>query len=245
VGIQVCHWVSAILYNALGRYEDALSEAKQAVEDTPELWVSAWALPELIEAATRAGETRLAVEALEPLAEATSAGRTDWGLGVHARCRALLSEGEDAEGWYREAIDRLSRTRLRPDLARAHLLYGEWLRGEGRRLDARRQLRTAREMFVAMGVEGFADRAERELLAIGERVRERTVVAREDLTPQEDQIAQLARDGLSNAQIGAQLFISPRTVEYHLHKVFTKLGISSRNELASALPREPSPALAV
>ena len=182
VGIQVCHWVSAILYNALGRYEDALSEAEQAVEDTPELWVSAWALPELIEAATRAGETRLAVEALEPLAEATNAGRTDWGLGVHARCRALLSEGEDAEGWYREAIDRLSRTRLRPDLARAHLLYGEWLRHEGRRLDARRQLRTAREMFMAMGVEGFADRAERELLATGERVREHTVEAREELT---------------------------------------------------------------
>ena len=245
VGIQVCHWVSAILYNALGRYEDALSEAEQAVEDTPELWVSAWALPELIEAATRAGETRLAVEALEPLAEATNAGRSDWGLGVHARCRALLSEGEDAEGWYREAIDRLSRTRLRPDLARAHLLYGEWLRHEGRRLDARRQLRTAREMFVSMGVEGFADRAERELLATGERVREHTVEAREDLTPQEAQIAQLARDGLSNAEIGAQLFISPRTVEYHLHKVFTKLNISGRGQLDRVLPREQSRALAV
>ena len=245
VGIQACHWVSGILYNALGRYEDALSEAEQAVEDTPELWVSAWALPELIEAATRAGETRLAVEALEQLAEATNAGRSDWGLGVHARCRALLSEGEDAEGWYREAIDRLSRTRLRPDLARAHLLYGEWLRHEGRRLDARRQLRTAREMFLSMGVEGFADRAERELLATGERVRERTVEAREDLTPQEAQIAQLARDGLSNAEIGAQLFISPRTVEYHLHKVFIKLDISARGQLDRALPREQNRALAV
>jgi DNA-binding CsgD family transcriptional regulator len=245
VGIQVCHWVSGILYNALGRYEDALSEAEQAVKDTPELWISAWALPELIEAATRAGETRLAVEALESLAEATRAGRTDWGLGVQARCRALLSEAEDAEGWYREAIDRLSRTRLRPDLARAHLLYGEWLRHEGRRLDARRQLRTALEMFVAMGVEGFADRAERELLATGERVRKRAVDAREDLTPQEAQIAQLARDGLSNAEIGAQLFISPRTVEYHLHKVFTKLDISARGQLDRALPREQSRPLAV
>ena len=173
-----------------------------------------------------------------------NAGRTDWGLGVHARCRALLSEGEDAEGWYREAIDRLSRTRLRPDLARAHLLYGEWLRHEGRRLDARRQLRTAREMSVD-GIEGFADRAERELLATGERVREHTVETREDLTPQEAQIAQFARDGLSNAEIGAQLFISPRTVEYHLHKVFTKLDISARDELDCALPREQSRALAV
>ena len=245
VGIQVCHWVSGILYNALGRYEDALSEAKQAVEDTPELWVSAWALPELIEAATRSGETRLAVKALEPLAEATGAGRTDWGLGVYARCRALLSEGEEADGWYREAIDRLSRTRLRPDLARAHLLYGEWLRREGRRRDARHQLRSAREMFVAMGIEGFAGRAERELLASGERVRKRTVEAREDLTPQEAQIAQLARDGLSNAEIGAQLFISPRTVEYHLKKVFTKFNISARGELDRALPREQDGARAV
>jgi DNA-binding CsgD family transcriptional regulator/Flp pilus assembly protein TadD len=238
VGIQVCHWVSAILYNALGRYEDALSEAEQAVKDTPELWVSAWALPELIEAATRAGQTRLAVAALDPLAEATSAGRTDWGLGVYARCRALLSDGEDAEGSYREAIERLSRTRLRPDLARAHLLYGEWLREEGRRLDARQQLRTAREMFVAMGVEGFANRAERALLATGERISKRTVQAREGLTPQEAQIAQLARDGLSNAEIGAQLFISPRTVEYHLRKVFTKLGITSRSQLEGVLRGE-------
>ncbi|MFL5829029.1 MAG: AAA family ATPase [Solirubrobacteraceae bacterium] len=245
VGIQVCHWVSAVLYNALGRYEDALSEAKQAVEDTPELWVSAWALPELIEAATRAGETGLAEEALEPLAEATSAGRTDWGLGIYARCRALLSEGEEAEGCYREAIDRLSRTRLRPDLARAHLLYGEWLRRAGRRLDARHQLRTAREMFMAMGVEGFADRAERELLATGERVRKRTAEALEDLTPQEAQIAQLARDGLSNAEIGAQLFISPRTVEYHLRKVFAKFNISARGQLDRAIPREQSGARAV
>jgi DNA-binding CsgD family transcriptional regulator len=245
VGIQVCHWVSGILYNALGRYEDALSEAEQAVEATPELWISAWALPELIEAATKTGETRLAVEALESLAEATSASRTDWGLGVHARCRALLSEGEDAEGWYREAIDRLRRTRLRPDLARAHLLYGEWLRRERRRHDARRQLRTAREMFVAMRVEGFADRAERELLATGERARKRPVEAREDLTPQEAQIARLARDGLSNTEIGAQLYISPRTVEYHLRKVFTKFNISARSELARALPREQREARAV
>ena len=245
VGIQVCHWVSGILYNALGRHEDALSEAKQAVEDTPELWVSAWAIPELIEAATRTGQTRLAVEALESLAEATDAGRTDWGLGVYARCRALVSDGEEAERLYREAIDRLSRTRLRPDLARAHLLYGEWLRREGRRRDARHQLRIAHEMFVGMGVEGFADRAERELLATGERVRKRTVEAREDLTPQEAQIAQLARDGLSNAEIGAQLFISPRTVEYHLRKVFTKFNISARGELDRALPREQDVARAV
>ena len=236
VGIQWCQWVSGILYNGLGRYERALSEAQEASEQTPELYVAAWALPELIEAASRTGETRLAAGSLERLAEAVSIGQTDWGLGIYARCRALLSEGEDAEGSYREAIERLSRTRLRPELARAHLLYGEWLRREGRRADARAQLRTAHDTFAALGMEAFAERARRELAATGETAHKRTVEARDMLTPQEAQIAGLARGGLSNPEIAAQLFLSPHTVEYHLRKVFSKLQISSRHQLEHALP---------
>ena len=161
----------------------------------------------------------------------TRASGTDWALGIEARSRALLSEREAAERLYREAIDRLGRTRVRTELARAHLVYGEWLRRERRRLHAREQLRTAHELFTTMGMEAFAERAARELLATGERARKRTVQTSVQLTPQETQIARLARDGLSNQEIGARLFISPRTVEYHLHKVFTKLGISSRNQL--------------
>jgi DNA-binding CsgD family transcriptional regulator len=187
--------------------------------------------------------TELAADALERLSAMTRASGTDWALGIEARSRALLSDGDAAEHLYLEAIDRLGRTSIRVELARAHLLYGEWLRRERRRLDAREQLRAAHEMFTGMGVEAFADRAARELLATGERARKRTVETREDLTPQEAQIARLARDGLSNPEIGARLFISPRTVEYHLHKVFGKLGISSRNQLDRALPAQPSVAL--
>jgi ATP/maltotriose-dependent transcriptional regulator MalT len=175
--------------------------------------------------------------------EETLASDTDWGLGIHARSRALLSEGEAAERLYREAIDRLGRTQLRPDLARAHLIYGEWLRRAGRRIDAREQLRTAHDMFVAIGMESFAERARRELLATGERVRKRTVETRDELTPQEEQIARLARDGLSNTEIGARLFLSARTVEWHLRKVFSKLGISSRKELREALPHQKRAAI--
>jgi DNA-binding CsgD family transcriptional regulator/tetratricopeptide (TPR) repeat protein len=235
-GVQWCQWVSGILYNGLSRYEKALAEAQQASEQTPELFVSMWALPELIEAASRTGRAQLAADALERLAEATSIGQTDWGLGIYARCRALLSDREDAEDSYREAIDRLNRTRFRPELARAHLLYGEWLRHEGRRADARAQLRTAHDMFAGSGMEAFAERARRELAAAGETARTPTVEARDTLTPQEAQIAGLARSGLSNPEIAAQLFLSPATVAYHLRKVFTKLGIGSRNQLASALP---------
>ena len=216
LGVQWSQWVSAILYNGLGRYEQALAEAQQAAEQAPELYISMWALPELIEAASRTGQTRLAADALGRLAEATSIGQTDWAQGIYARCRALLSDGEDAEGWYREAVDRLSRTRLRPELARAHLLYGEWLRREGRRADAREQLRTAHEMFDAIGMVAFAERARRELLATGETVRKRTAATHDQLTPQEAQIARLARAGLSNPEIAAQLFLSRKTVEYHL-----------------------------
>ena len=248
VGIQWWQWVSGILYNGLGRYERALSEAQEASEQAPELFVSAWALPELIEAASRTGETRLAAGSLERLAEAASAGGTDWGLGIYARSRALLSEGEDAESSYREAIERLSRTLLRPELARAHLLYGEWLRRQGRRRDAREQLRTAHRMLDAMGMAAFAERARRELRATGETVRKRTVAAArtggatETLTAQEAQVARLARDGLSNPEIGARLFISPRTAAYHLSNVFTKLGIGSRSQLDRVLPACPDTA---
>jgi DNA-binding CsgD family transcriptional regulator len=236
VGIQWCQWVSAILYNGLGRYEKALPEARQATEQAPEVFVAAQALPELIEAASRTGQTEVAADALERLAEATSIGQTDWGLGIYARSRALLSDGEAAETSYREAIERLGHTLLRPELARAHLLYGEWLRREGRRADARAQLRTAHGMFDAIGMEAFAERARHELAATGETAGQRTIEARDTLTPQEAQIARLARDGLSNPEIAAQLFLSVRTIEWHLRKVFTKLQISSRLQLQRALP---------
>jgi len=196
-----------------------------------------WALPELVEAATRCGNSQLAAEALDRLAETTRPGGTDFGLGIEARSRALVSAGAAAEGLYREAIDRLGRTLLRPELARAQLLYGEWLRRAGRRTDAREQLREAYEMLTAMGVEGFAGRARRELLATGENVRKRRVdTTTGELTAQEAQIARLARDGLSNPEIGTQLYLSPRTVEWHLRNVFSKLGISSRRQLRGALP---------
>jgi DNA-binding CsgD family transcriptional regulator/tetratricopeptide (TPR) repeat protein len=240
LGVQWSQWVSAILDNSLGRYEQALVEARQAAEQAPELDISMWALPELIEAASRSGQTALAADALGRLAETAGTGQTDWGPGIYARCRALLSAGADAEGWYGEAVGRLSRTGFRPELARAYLLYGEWLRREGRRADARAQLHTAHDMFDAIGMLAFAERARRELLATGETVRKRTAAAHDQLTPQEAQIARLARAGLSNQEIGAQLFLSTRTVEWHLSKVFTKLEISSRRQLQRALPDRAS-----
>ena len=221
--------VAAILYNGLGRYADALAEAQEADKDT--LYISMWALPELIEAATRCGETQTASEALERLADTTQAGGTDYGLGIEARCRALLSDGEAADRLYRQSIDRLSRTRLRVELARTRLLYGEWLRREGHRTDARTQLRTAYEMLSTMGAEAFAERARRELMATGEAVRKRSAETQTVLTAQEASIARLARDGQTNREIGAQLFLSARTVEWHLGNIFTKLGITSRREL--------------
>jgi DNA-binding CsgD family transcriptional regulator/tetratricopeptide (TPR) repeat protein len=236
LGVQYAHWATAVLYNGLGRYDQALSAARKASEDMPDLFISVWAVPELVEAAIRSGRARLAAEALERLAESANVSGTDWGLGIATRSRALLSEGETAENCYREAIALLGRTRLRTELARAHLLYGEWLRRGNRRLDARAQLRAAHDQFSSIGMEAFAERARRELLATGERLRKRTVETRDELTPQERQIAQLARDGLSNPEIGARLFLSPRTVEWHLHHVFTKLGIRSRQQLARALP---------
>jgi DNA-binding CsgD family transcriptional regulator len=228
-------WTRAVLYNSLGRYEEALSAAEKAAEHPHEMGVSTWVPTELIEAAARTGQVDRALGAMERLHEISTASGTDWALGVEARSRALLSEGHDAERLYLEAIERLGRTRIRVALARAHLLYGEWLRRENRRVDARDQLRTAHRSYAAMGMEAFAERARRELMATGEKVRKRSVVAVEEFTPQEVQIARLAGDGRTNPEIGAQLFLSPRTVEWHLRKVFTKLDISSRRELAGAL----------
>ena len=235
--ITLADYATAVLYNGLANYEVALAAARQASEHD-DLGLFAWALIELVEAATRSREPRLAADALELLAERTRLAGTDWALGVEARSRALLSEGEGAEDLYVEATERLGRCRIRVHLARAHLVYGEWLRRENRRVDARESLRTAHDLFSTMGAEAFAERAARELLATGEKARKRTADTRGQLTAQETQIAELAREGHSNPEIGAQLFISPRTVEYHLHKVFTKLDISSRNELQRVLQSE-------
>jgi len=238
------HWAAAVLYNGLGRYEEAMAAARQATSNTFEPWISMWALPELVEAATRGGDAELARAALGRLAEATQPCGNDLALGVEARARALLADGAAAAELYREAIERLSRTRVRTELARAHLLYGEWLRRAGRRVDAREQLRSAHDQLAAIGMEAFAERARRELVATGAKVRKRKAETRDQLTPQEEQIARLARDGLTNPEIGAMLFISPRTVEWHLRKVFAKLGIDSRAGLRTALPRrEPEPTL--
>jgi DNA-binding CsgD family transcriptional regulator len=228
-------FTAALLYNGLGRYAEAFTAAKLACE-YDDLGTYGWALTELVEAAARCEQPAAAVEALERLTETTQASGTEWALGIEARSRAQVSEGEVAEGLYRESIERLGRTRIPPALARGHLLYGEWLRRANRRVDAREQLRLAHELFEGMGAEAFAERARRELGATGEKVRKRTVETRDQLTAQEGQIARLAREGRTNPEIGAQLFISPRTVEWHLRKVFAKLGIRSRKELAVALP---------
>ncbi|HEX8857465.1 MAG TPA: AAA family ATPase [Thermoleophilaceae bacterium] len=232
MGLTVIRWASALLYNGLGRYDDALAAAQLA---SAHPFDPTRGLPELIEAAARSGLPERASDALQRLAETTHSSGSEWGLGVEACSRAVLSEGAVAENLYREAIDRLGRTRVRLALARAHLLYGEWLRRERRRQQAREQLRTAHEMFTAMGIGAFAERAARELRATGETARKRTIETSDQLTAQEIQIARLARDGLSNPEIGSQLFISPRTVQYHLSKVFSKLAISSRAQLDDVL----------
>ena len=235
LSVQWAEWTSAILFNGLGRYDRALASAQRAAEETPQLHVSPWASTELIEAAVRSSRPDVAADALERVMAATAPSSTDWGRGMQARCRALLSKGESAARLHREAIERLARTRRRPELARAHLLYGEWLRRENRRRDARVQLRAAHDQLASIGMEAFADRARAELQLTGEKVRKRTVETRDDLTPQERQIAALARQRLSNPEIAARLFLSPRTVEWHLRNAFMKLGIHSRRELTHVL----------
>jgi DNA-binding CsgD family transcriptional regulator len=238
IAVTLSQCASAVLYNGLGRYQDALDAAQRAVAAQP-IVAAPRAMVELIEAATRNGNLEIGAEALRRLAVMTQASGTDWALGIEARMRALLSDGEAAERLYREAVDRLQLTRVRTELARAYLLYGEWLRRERRHRDAREQLHTAHDMFSAMGAEAFAERARRELQATGETARKRTVETRSELTAQEGQVARLARDGLSNPDIGTRLFISPRTVEYHLHKVYAKLDIGSRVQLEHALSDDP------
>ena len=218
-----------------GRYEAALDSAQRSSEGHPQGTFS-WALVELVEAAARCGQHERAATALEQLVDRTRLASTEWALGLEARSAALVEDDPAvAETRYREAIDRLDRARTCPDLARAHLVYGEWLRREHRRLDAREQLRTAHELFSGIGMPGFAERARRELAATGETARKRTDDTRGDLTVQESQIAQLASEGLTNPEIGAKLFLSPRTIEYHLRRVYPKLGISSRKELRTVL----------
>jgi DNA-binding CsgD family transcriptional regulator len=234
-GVTGACWTAAVLYNGHGRYDDSMRFADVAAP-YHDHWLTTWMLPEVVEAASRSGAPDRAREALERLAERTGPFGTDYARGIEARARALLTDDEEL---YREAVERLGRTRLRPDLARAHLLYGEWLRRARRRVDAREQLRTAYGIFAGIGMEAFAERARRELLATGETVRKRTAEAKADaeLTAQERQIAHLVRDGLSNPEVGARLFLSPRTVEWHLRKIFGKLGVSSRRQLRDVLPR--------
>jgi DNA-binding NarL/FixJ family response regulator len=226
----------AVLYNGLGRYDVALDAARQAFEHD-HLGYRPFIVPELAEAASRTGEAALLDAALGWVSDRPAETASHWAQGIEARVRALATTGDEAERLHRESIEHLARTRLRGELARARLLYGQSLRREGRRVDAREQLRVAREMLLSMGADGFAERARHELLATGEKVRKRRDDTRDELTPQEEQIARLAREGRTNVEIGAELFLSPRTVEWHMKKVFTKLGISSRRALRDALPR--------
>jgi len=235
VGVAICEYSHAVLCNGLGQYDEALAAARGACADPREMVAHNWGMTELIESAVQTGRTDLATQTLQRLTAKAQACRTDWALGIEARSRALLSDGDSAERGFREAVDHLSRARVHGELARARLLHGEWLQQSNRRADARGELARAYEMFTAMGMDGFAERARRQLLATGAVIRQCMANATEQLTEQEALIARLARDGLSNPEIGAQLFISARTVEWHLRKVFTKLGVSSRRQLQLAL----------
>ncbi|WP_342745703.1 LuxR C-terminal-related transcriptional regulator [Asanoa hainanensis] len=228
--LVLTEYSSAVLNNGLGRWAIALAAARRA-SNGDKLVARSWALAELVESAARLEEWDVGAEALRQLTERTQASGTSWALGTEARARALLSQGPEADRLYRTAVEQLSECRMNAHLARAHLVYGEWLRRENRRVDARDQLRRAHDLFVHMGAAAFAERARNELLATGETVRKRTPDTALDLTPQESLIASLARDGKTNQEIGAELFISPRTVEWHLRKVFAKLAIGSRREL--------------
>jgi DNA-binding CsgD family transcriptional regulator len=232
MGLSLTRWAAAVLGNGVARYDEAFAAAADALADPDELWYSPWATVELIEAASRTGRTAAAETALQRLAVGTSASGTAWAGAVEDRSRALLSEGGSAEALYRDALDRLAPTALRLDLARTHLLFGEWLRREHRPAAAREELRTAHELFTEFGMEGFAERARIELRATGEHARKRTADTSSQLTPQETRIAELVGNGATNAEIAGQLFLSPSTVEYHLHKVFRKLEVRSRTQLA-------------
>jgi DNA-binding CsgD family transcriptional regulator len=236
LAVQMANWAAAVLHNGLGRYAEALAVAEPATEETYSPLSTQLVLPELIEAAVRTGRTDLAREALGRLSAMTTIEGSDWAKGLEARSRALVGDGRDAEQRYAEAVERLGRTPLRLELARAHLLYGEWLRRENRRNDARHQLHAAYDLFATIGAEAFAERARGELLATGEKVRKREVDTYHQLTPQEEHIVRLARDGRTNREISAELFISTRTVEWHLRKVFGKLGITSRRDLHDISP---------
>jgi len=240
ISLTVVAWARALLHNGLGEYDKAFAAAEEAIACPTNSAAAAWGTVELIEAAARIGESEAAREAARRFAVIAEAAGTDWALGVNARLLAVTSPDAAAERLYREAIERLQRCGMRVDLARAHLVYGEWLRRENRRLDARAELRSAYAQCTSIGMEAFAERAGHELLATGETVRKRTPETRDDLTPQERQIAELASHGLSNPEIGARLFLSRRTVEWHLRKVFAKLGVSSRRELPTALSRSAS-----
>jgi DNA-binding CsgD family transcriptional regulator len=243
LGVDLARWAAAILNNGTGRYEEALATASPSDADLPGVLVSTWMLSERIEAATRCGRTDDAKSALQRFERDANTGHSDWRLGIEARLRAMLSDGNDAECWYRDSIACLGRTAIRAELGRSHLVFGEWLRREGRRIDARQELHAALDIFLTMSARGFAERARRELLATGAHVRSRRDDTRTDLTPQEEQVARLARDGRTNPEIAAELFISARTVEWHLSKVFGKLGITSRrglkDALASRAPNDP------
>jgi DNA-binding CsgD family transcriptional regulator len=233
--LNMMYAARAVLHNGHGRYDDAIAAAQEAATEPRELGAAKWALAELVEAGVRSGRRDVAASAFEQLSAMTRASGTQLARGIEAGRRALLREDDAAEELYREAIERLGHTRMRVEHARAQLRYGEWLRRRGRRVDARTQLRAAHEALNAMGVEAFAERARRELLATGETVRRRTVETAGDLTAQEAQIARLAADGFTNPEIGAQLYLSSRTVEWHLRKVFTKVGVSTRRQLRRSL----------
>jgi DNA-binding CsgD family transcriptional regulator len=235
MGLAIAHYSRALLLNGLSRYEDAFAAARLASSHPGDLAFRNWSLGELVEAASRTGDVAAASEALEQLTKTTRPSATDWALGTEAQCRALLADGDTAEELYGEAIAKLESGGVRLGLARAHLLYGEWLRRNRRTVAARNELRTAHQMLTDMGIHGFAERARVELEATGERARERTVETRNDLTSQEAQIARLAADGATNQEIAAQLFISPSTVDYHLRKAFRKLGVTSRRQLKQHL----------
>jgi RNA polymerase sigma factor (sigma-70 family) len=235
IGLAVLDWAQAVLYNGLGRYEDARVAALRATELPHNLSSSNWGMAELVEAAARSGAPAIAADACARITEMSVVSGTPWARGVAARSQALLADDDVGEALYRESIEQLERSRMAVDLARAHLLFGEWLRRQRRRVEAREHLRTAHERFSDFGMEAFADRARVELEATGEHARKRTHDTLDQLTPQEAQISRLVAQGNTNRQVAAQLFISPSTVEYHLRKAFRKLGVTSRTQLARRL----------